>query len=66
MSVVGILGLIPSSRDGWMIASIIIATDAVTVVMIAGLSRISKRLDNNKAFIYPFFAIDPMGWVKSI
>ena len=36
MSVVGILGLIPSSRDGWMIASIIIATDGVTVVMIAG------------------------------
>jgi NhaP-type Na+/H+ or K+/H+ antiporter len=39
--------LIPSSMDGWMIASTLFATDPVMVVMIAGLSRISKRLDNN-------------------
>jgi membrane protease YdiL (CAAX protease family) len=47
MSVVGILGLIPSPRDGWMIASILFAIYAVVVVVVAGPSRLSKRLDNN-------------------
>ena len=50
MSVVGILGLIPSPGDGWMIASILFAIYAVMVVMIAGPSRLSRGLDNNKAF----------------
>ena len=50
MSVVGILGLIPSPRDGWMIASILFAIYAVMIVMIAGPSRLSRGIDNIKPF----------------
>jgi hypothetical protein len=47
MSVVGILGLIPSPSDGWMIASVLFAIYAVMVVIIAGPIRLSRRHENN-------------------
>ncbi len=50
MSVVGILGLLPSPREGWMIASILLAIYAVVVVVIAGPRSLSKGIDKSQAF----------------
>jgi membrane protease YdiL (CAAX protease family) len=43
LSVVSILGLVPSPRNYWMIASVLFAVYAVLVVLIAGPRRLSRR-----------------------
>jgi hypothetical protein len=43
MALVGILGLLPSPRDGWTIASIIFALYAIVVALVAGQSGLSGR-----------------------
>jgi membrane protease YdiL (CAAX protease family) len=44
LSVVGILGLIPSPRDYWMVASVLFVAYAVLVVLLTGPRKLSRKL----------------------
>ena len=47
MSVVGILGLLPSPREGWIIASILFALYAILITVISGPTKLSRLKDVN-------------------
>lgn len=48
LSVVGILGLVPSPQDYWTIASILFAIYAVLVILIAGPKRLTRHLSRDQ------------------
>lgn len=48
MGVVGILGLMPSPRDYWVIASILFAIYAVIIVLVTGPRNLSRSLAGTK------------------
>ena len=59
MSVVGILGLLPSPHEGWIIVSLLYALYAVLIVVIAGPARLSRlKVVNVSSFAQPAHGTD--------
>jgi membrane protease YdiL (CAAX protease family) len=50
LSVVGILGLMPSPRDYWTIAAMLYVIYAVSIVLVAGPRRLSRKLVRDQEF----------------
>ena len=49
MGAAGMLGLLPSPREAWVVVSLIYATAAVVIVVIAGPARLSRSQDAGHA-----------------
>ena len=59
MSVVGILGLLPSPREGWIIVSLLYALYAILIVVSAGPARLSRlKVGNESSFAQPAHGTD--------